>query len=444
MDTDDHNATVPFTSIPVLKQFTVIFIPLFILVNLVILFIQFPEFKAQQKINQSKELSKVKFQKSILQNDLKLVLSDLRIIAAHSDLLSYLNTNKEVYLDALKSDLLTFAREKVVYDQIRYIDEKGMERVRINSFPEKQEIVGSHSLQNKADRYYFKQSISLDKNCLYISPLDLNIEDGEIEKPYKPMIRFSTPVYDNFGNIRGIIVLNYLGRYLLDDFRSTSEISPGYSMLLNQEGYWLESDNDDQEWGFVIKERKNQLFAAHYPEEWNALKNQKEGRIVTQNGSFTFTTVDPFKNVLLSQKNQNSLVDYQWFVISHLPKKQLYGFTNRVILFRIAALSIFASIVIALGSWYYAHLIVVRQLSRQQLISKNSELERALSEIKTLKGIVPICSKCKKIRDDEGYWQQLEHYVTEHTEGTFSHGMCPDCKEEIMKEIREMHKTESS
>lgn len=58
------------------------------------------------------------------------------------------------------------------------------------------------------------------------------------------------------------------------------------------------------------------------------------------------------------------------------------------------------------------------------------ELKNALSHVKTLKGIVPICSSCKKIRDDKGYWKQIEAYIKEHSEAEFTHGMCPDCTKE--------------
>lgn len=61
---------------------------------------------------------------------------------------------------------------------------------------------------------------------------------------------------------------------------------------------------------------------------------------------------------------------------------------------------------------------------RENLIK---ELQIALSEIKTLRGILPICSFCKKIRDDKGYWSQVEVYVKEHTEADFSHSYCPEC-----------------
>ncbi len=56
-----------------------------------------------------------------------------------------------------------------------------------------------------------------------------------------------------------------------------------------------------------------------------------------------------------------------------------------------------------------------------------AELQDALANIKTLKGMLPICASCKKIRDDKGYWNQIEVYVREHSDAEFSHGLCPDC-----------------
>lgn len=59
-----------------------------------------------------------------------------------------------------------------------------------------------------------------------------------------------------------------------------------------------------------------------------------------------------------------------------------------------------------------------------------AELETALREVRTLRGILPICSFCKRIRDDQGYWAQVESYLSQHTEANLSHGVCPDCMAE--------------
>ncbi len=67
---------------------------------------------------------------------------------------------------------------------------------------------------------------------------------------------------------------------------------------------------------------------------------------------------------------------------------------------------------------------------RDALALRNEELREALSKIKTLSGLLPICASCKKIRDDRGYWSQIEAYVSLHTEAEFSHSICPDCAKE--------------
>lgn len=76
------------------------------------------------------------------------------------------------------------------------------------------------------------------------------------------------------------------------------------------------------------------------------------------------------------------------------------------------------------------------EIDKQQevLIEKNSEIEEALTEVKHLSGLLPICASCKKIRNDEGYWQRIESYIMEHSEADFSHGICPDCVQKLYGE----------
>jgi len=63
------------------------------------------------------------------------------------------------------------------------------------------------------------------------------------------------------------------------------------------------------------------------------------------------------------------------------------------------------------------------------------DLRKALEEVKTLKGFIPICSSCHKIRDDEGFWQRLELYISAHSDAQFSHGICPDCRKKLYPEF---------
>jgi len=70
-----------------------------------------------------------------------------------------------------------------------------------------------------------------------------------------------------------------------------------------------------------------------------------------------------------------------------------------------------------------------------QLLFTTASLQDALIQVKTLQGMLPICAHCKKIRDDQGYWQQLEAYISSHSAAKFSHGVCPDCLKEHYAEL---------
>jgi len=73
-----------------------------------------------------------------------------------------------------------------------------------------------------------------------------------------------------------------------------------------------------------------------------------------------------------------------------------------------------------------------QEREQEELITK---LEKALKEIKQLQGIIPICASCKQIRDDQGAWNQLEQYISMHSDAQFSHGICPACKAKLYPEL---------
>ncbi len=71
------------------------------------------------------------------------------------------------------------------------------------------------------------------------------------------------------------------------------------------------------------------------------------------------------------------------------------------------------------------------------LAQRNRELQTALDEVRQLRGILPICAACKRIRDDAGYWHQVDVYVRDHSEAEFTHGLCPECVRELYPELDE-------
>ncbi|NOQ65833.1 MAG: hypothetical protein GQ556_01260 [Desulfobacterales bacterium] len=81
--------------------------------------------------------------------------------------------------------------------------------------------------------------------------------------------------------------------------------------------------------------------------------------------------------------------------------------------------------------YYYGKLQKANKEKEELIVN----LQKALSEVKNLSGMLPICSSCKKIRDDDGYWQQIEEYIRDHSNADFTHGICNDCVEKLYPEL---------
>ncbi|MCP4285427.1 MAG: GGDEF domain-containing protein, partial [Gammaproteobacteria bacterium] len=143
-------------------------------------------------------------------------------ILAHEKMTARLWDNDERLNPGILEDLsdvyLNGIKHRRLYDQARLIDENGMEIVRVNFNNGRPAVVPRKELQNKKGRYYFEDAFRLGRGDVFVSPLDLNIENGKIEQPLKPVLRFAMPVFDQRGEKRGIVLLNYFGAKLLEHF----------------------------------------------------------------------------------------------------------------------------------------------------------------------------------------------------------------------------------
>lgn len=141
----------------------------------------------------------------------------------------------------------TVSQARKHYYQIRYLDETGMEVVRVDFDGKKAFVVPEPELQSKADRYYFQDSIMLNHGELYASSLDLNRERGEVERPYKPVIRYATPVFDNQKK-RGVLVINLLANSFLEPLDSMNTVDDSY-YLSSGKGFFFVHPDPGKTWG---------------------------------------------------------------------------------------------------------------------------------------------------------------------------------------------------
>ena len=107
-----------------------------------------------------------------------------------------------------------------------------MERVRVDYVQNQPFVVPLERLQNKAQRYFFIDTMKLAPGEIYVSPLDLNIEQDRVGTPIKPTLRLGMAVVDQAGRRRGIVMVNYFGSHLLDKFSDLTEAREGGTCLL--------------------------------------------------------------------------------------------------------------------------------------------------------------------------------------------------------------------
>ncbi|ATX79529.1 PAS domain S-box-containing protein [Mariprofundus aestuarium] len=280
------------------------------------------EYEAHKTVMLDDELLNMERSEFTISGRFQSIISDLKILS------SLYEVNKGRDIPTIAQQFKIILTEKSRYDQIRLIDLSGQEIVRINKTEDGAVIVPTHELQNKRDRYYFSEALKLAKNEFYISPLDLNIEHGEVEYPLKPMIRFSTPIFNSRGKISSVLVINYLAQELLNAYEqahnmTSDEASIGNIMILNQDGFYLHQNDSAKLWGFMFDEGKEFNFANDFPDEWLIIKNASDAhaQLETENGLFIYEYIEPFHE-LTSMLRHESHGGADWITVAHIPRSQ--------------------------------------------------------------------------------------------------------------------------
>ena len=269
------------------------------------------------------------------------VVSDLMFLADLNELHSFLSSNETKQRTNLVREYRIFSSRKKIYDQIRFFDTTGMEIVRVNFDGNTATVVPEDKLQNKGKRYYFQDAFILNRSEVFVSPLDLNIEQGQIEQPLKPMIRFGTPVFNQNGEKRGIVLLNYLGANLLNKLGDLAANASSEVMLLNNEGFWLRGATPKNEWGFMYEDGKDKTFGNAFPDAWQQINQTESGQFYTDDGLFTFITVYPLIEGYKSSTGSSqayspsdSSIDtfeYHWKVVSYVPTVVLQAKSQQIL-----------------------------------------------------------------------------------------------------------------
>jgi len=299
-----------------------VFLVLSLVFFVITLVIQINVDSAEKNEIMTQEKQLVEVEKTIISNKVNRLVTDLLYV---TDALKMGDNGRGNYSDA-EDHWLAFSNRKMIYDQIRFIDVDGNEVIRVNYTDTGATLTDSDDLQNKADRYYFTEAIGLEDDQIYISKLDLNMENNQIQQPIKPMIRLATPYYGARGVLEGIVVLNYTATDMLSQVEKIASTSQGDIFMLNADGYWLYNSGDSSKaWTFMDEKRLDESFKNDFPDIWQSMQSEKSGSQISATGVFNYTNILTADELELGSDYSLVLGLGDWTIVSYIPPETADG-----------------------------------------------------------------------------------------------------------------------
>jgi PAS domain S-box-containing protein len=307
-----------------LRGFASLSMPLFLKVMLPLTAVFLLAFALQYRAEVSAERDRLLAQETAtiersvrrVEREIEIASSDLRLVA---DLVSdAVADGSPERLVALERSVLAFVRRRPDYFQVRFISEAGQEILDIENVPGGPRITPRSELQDKSDRSYFRDTIGLDSGAVFVSRMDLNVERGVIEEPYRPVLRIAAPIDDAAGRRQGVVVVNALGGHFLRAFERNADETGIQRMIVDSAGYWLQH-RPEVEWGFVLDHGRS--FQQTFPDVWARIPERPQAGIETSEGLFYFDTVATGKAA--SSVGAEAGGSRDWMFISLVPRRLL-------------------------------------------------------------------------------------------------------------------------
>lgn len=305
------------------------------IVILIILGMTIFQFQKQARLEllQETEYNKLDIQVNELITNLENVEKEVLLVRDMVGLAQLYTNEPEKNIKLLQEQFFHFVKKKGIYDQLRYISKDGNELVRINYNDGAPVIVPSLSLQNKSDRYYFKEIKKLPSSHIYFSKFDLNVEKGAIEIPFKQVIRIGTQVFNTEGEFSGIVLLNFMGERLTQKIHNFNIRNLSQTHVLDQNGYFLISPKIEDNWGFMFPKKQELKYGNRYHAAWEKIKGKNQGQLMTDEGMFTFNTFQ-FDQIVKKIKSEDIAYfsdDKHWKVVSFISKETLAAIDFKIL-----------------------------------------------------------------------------------------------------------------
>ncbi|WP_375749279.1 HD domain-containing phosphohydrolase [Vibrio sp. HN007] len=386
----------------ILRKFVKALVPLAI-INIIAAFIAFSLYGRFLDREEQGQVERALLSgESLIQRDMNHIISSLSYIHSSRAMQNFAEHGFQHAQQDVEYALYNLMDTRGIYDQARLLDKNGQELVRVEQGEDHPIIVEAPYLQDKALRYYFIEGSKLPPDLVYMSPMDLNVENGVIESPVKPMLRFTRSLYDSSGEFQGLIVLNYRGSEVLTQFDQLMRSVPGEGMLVNREGYWFFNDDHSLEWGFVLEH--GQSFARQKPEVWSQMENQQYGELREGDTVYTYQSINLFpkqNSALLAEK---SVMENQWKIIISRKDHSAINLIFETLSHSYPLLIIYPILLLLIWSW--ARASSAHELAEKNILELNRTLEnkvkRRTRELQLTKDVTILSmATLAETRDDE-------------------------------------------
>jgi PAS domain S-box-containing protein len=291
-------------------------------------------------------------------------IEDLLIIKNSDEISSYLNMPNDSTINEVEQMFFRFASTKKNFDQIRILDLSGKEIVRINNSDDSPIIVNPEDLQDKSENEYFTDSINLPNNYYYISEMNFNIENGAVEIPYKPIVRFSTPLFNKNGELQSLLIINYLGLdfiNILGEQFNDIQFDFVYNCLINEDGYYLYNEDPSKTFSFMFEDQEQFSFFETHPDLKEEFTTHDYGTVQKNDIVYFYKKIIPTRNILNNNKEQNFWIFITKFDINSI------SLVNEQLFFYLTPVDIIILVILCGLIFYLVSVVFFRNKDREQL-----------------------------------------------------------------------------
>lgn len=301
-----------------LKSFAIIFVALVVFLGAISMLFAAWDQRLQAERNRADASFAVDRSVQYIQSFVEAAASDIRIVA-QDRLLPELIDGKASAAADIVADFEVYLTEKPAITQLRLLDVHGMETVRVDRIGDEVVVLDPEELQDKSSRYYFQNAIGLSPDGIYLSALDLNLEHGVVQEPWRPVLRLAVPVAGADGRTAGLVVMNLAADSLIAEIEGQRYANGQSIALLNDGGYWLTGGAPQDRWGFVFG--TDATLAKTDPELWRQIQAFGTGTFVLRGAEYTVATVWP-SDVLARARAGLDFhhADEEWIVLAEVPE----------------------------------------------------------------------------------------------------------------------------